>query len=107
MDAIAASEVQKAQASTACPNPLIALNEMLGSETPGPLPAAAQRYRDAVLALMRALAADGATPFLLVPRRFTVTGTEDWWRQVGPGRLARAGGLHAAPRACWRSAIRS
>ena len=31
---------------------------------------------------MRALAADGATPFLLVPRRFTVTGTEDWWRQV-------------------------
>jgi hypothetical protein len=82
MDAVAASEVQKAQASTACPNPLIALNELLGSETPGPLPAAAQRYRDAVLALMRALAADGATPFLLVPRRFTVTGTEDWWRQV-------------------------
>ena len=31
---------------------------------------------------MRALAAQGATPFLLVPRRFTVTGTEDWWRQV-------------------------
>ena len=32
---------------------------------------------------MRGLAADGATPFLPVPRRFTVTGTEDWWRQVG------------------------
>src|SRR4029079_7330872 len=83
MDAVAAAEVQKAQASTACPNPLIALNELLGSDVPGPLPAAAQRYRDAVLALMRALAADGATPFLLVPRRFTVSGTEDWWRQVG------------------------
>jgi hypothetical protein len=83
MDAVAAAEVQKAQASTACPNPLIALNELLGSDVAGPLPAAAQRYRDAVLALMRALAADGATPFLLVPRRFTVTGTEDWWRQVG------------------------
>ena len=82
MDAVAAAEVQKAQASTACPNPLIALNEMIGSESPGPLPAPAQRYRDAVLALMRALAADGATPFLLVPRRFTTTGTEDWWRQV-------------------------
>ena len=83
MDAVAAFEVQKAQASTACPNPIIALNELLGSEVAGPLPAAAQRYRDAVLALLRGLAADGATPFLLVPRRFTVTGTEDWWRQVG------------------------
>ena len=82
MDAVAAAEVQKAQTSTACPNPIIALNELLGSEIAGPLPAAAQRYRDAVLALMRALAADGATPFLLVPRRFTVQGTEDWWRQV-------------------------
>ena len=82
MDAVAAAEVQKAQASTACPNPLIALNELLGSDVAGPLPAAAQQYRDAVLALMRALAADGATPFLLVPRRFTVTGTEDWWQQV-------------------------
>jgi hypothetical protein len=83
MDAIAASEVQKAQASTGCPNPLIALNEMIGSEAAGPLPAPAQQYRDAVLALMRALAADGATPFLLVPRRFTTSGTEDWWQQVG------------------------
>jgi hypothetical protein len=83
MDAVAASELQKAQASTACANPLIALNELLGSEIPGPLPPAAQRYRDAVLALMRALAAQGAAPFLLVPRRYTVTGTEDWWGQVG------------------------
>ncbi|MDX6560576.1 MAG: hypothetical protein QOD65_390 [Gaiellales bacterium] len=82
MDAVAASELQKAQASTACANPLIALNELIGSETAGPLPAPAQRYRDAVLALMRALAAQGATPFLLVPRRYTVQGTEDWWRQV-------------------------
>jgi hypothetical protein len=83
MDAVAASEVQKAQTSTGCPNPLIALNEMIGSEAAGPLPPAAQRYRDAILALMRALAADGATPFLLVPRRFTTSGTEDWWQQVG------------------------
>ena len=83
MDAVAAAEVQKAQAATACPNPIIALNELLGSDVAGPLPASAQRYRDAVLALMRGLAADGATPFLLVPRRFTVRGTEDWWRQVG------------------------
>ena len=82
MDAVAAAEVQKAQASTACANPLIALNELLGSDVAGPLTPAAQQYRDAVLALMRALAADGATPFLLVPRRFTVSGTEDWWRQV-------------------------
>lgn len=82
MDAVAASEVQKAQASSACANPLIALNELLGSEAAGPLSPTAQRYRDSVLALMRALAAQGATPFLLVPRRFTVTGTEDWWRQV-------------------------
>ena len=83
MDAVAAAELQKAQASTGCPNPLIALNEMIGSEAAGPLPAPAQQYRDAVLALVRALAADGATPFLLVPRRFTTAGTEDWWQQVG------------------------
>jgi hypothetical protein len=83
MDALAAAELQKAQASTGCPNPLIALNEMIGSDAAGPLPAPAQQYRDAVLALMRALAADGATPFLLLPRRFTTAGTEDWWQQVG------------------------
>ena len=82
MDAVAAAEVQKAQASTGCPNPLIALNEMIGSATAGPLSAKPQQYRDSVLALMRALAADGATPFLLVPRGFTTTGTEDWWLQV-------------------------
>jgi hypothetical protein len=82
MDAVAAGEVQKAQASTRCPNPLIALNEMLGADVPGPPAATAQRYRDAILALMRALAADGAAPFLLLPRRFTVAGSEDWWRQV-------------------------
>jgi len=82
MGAVAAAEVQKAQASTGCPNPLIALNEMIGSATAGPLSAKPQQYRDAVLALMSALAADGATPFLLVPRGFTTTGTEDWWQQV-------------------------
>jgi hypothetical protein len=83
MDAVAAAELQKAQVSTGCPNPLIALNEMIGSDAGGPLAAPAQQYRDAVLALMRALAADGAAPFLLVPRRFTTAGTEDWWQQVG------------------------
>jgi hypothetical protein len=82
MDAVAAAEVQKAQASTACPNPLIALNELLGADVPSPLSANALRYRDAVLALMRALAADGAVPFLLVPRNFVVAGMEDWWLQV-------------------------
>ena len=82
MDAVAASELQKAHASTACPNPLIALNEMLGADVPGPPSPTAQRYRDAVLALMRSLAAQGATSFLLVPRRYTVAGSEDWWRQV-------------------------
>src|SRR4029079_14500420 len=52
MDAVAAAEGQKAQASTPSPNPIIALNELLGSDVPGPLTASAQRYRDAVLALM-------------------------------------------------------
>jgi len=82
MDAVAAAELQKAQASTGCPNPIIALNELIGSEAAGPLPAPAQQYSNAVLGLMRALAADGATPFLLLPHLFTTHGTEDWWRQV-------------------------
>jgi hypothetical protein len=82
MDAVAAAEVQKAQASTGCPNPLIALNEMIGSNAGGPLSAKAQQYRDSLLALMRALAADGATPFLLLPHLFTTAATADWWQQV-------------------------
>ena len=94
MDAVAASEVQKAQASTACANPLIALNELLGSDIPGPLPAAAQRYRDSVLALMRALAAQGATPFLLVPAPLHGDGDGGLVAPGRTGRLARAGGLH-------------
>ena len=83
MDAVAASEVQKAQASTACANPLIALNELLGSDVPGPAAGSGA-------ALPRLGARPHARPrgrrarrrSCSCPRRFTVTGTEDWWRQV-------------------------
>ena len=101
MDAVAAAEVQKAQASTACPNPIIALNELLGSDVAGPLPASAQRYRDAVLALMRG--ARGRRRDAVPARAAPLHGDRDGGLVAPgrPGRLARARGLHAGDRACW------
>ena len=99
MDAVAASEVQKAQASTACANPLIALNELLGSDIPGPLPRSGAALpglgtrpharargpgRDAVPARPAPLHGDGDGG-LVAPDR--------------TGGLARAGGLHPGDRA--------
>jgi hypothetical protein len=81
--AAAAKLLAQAQASTACPTPWIALNELLGSNAVLPWSPTTAQYRADVLALMQQLAAGGARPFLLVHGNPVVGGAAaDWWRQV-------------------------
>lgn len=71
-----------AAASSACPTPLIALNELNGAGMP--LSPQNEQYRANVLTLVQQLHALGARPFLLVPRApFTATQADRaWWLAV-------------------------
>jgi hypothetical protein len=73
-----------AAAQTACATPWIALNELQGASLPTPWSATNAQYRANVLAFLRALAARGARPFLLVSSApFTRTPeAAAWWRDV-------------------------
>ena len=75
--------VDKATASSGCSTPLIALNELNGPGTTTPWTPTNAQYRANVLALLQAIAARGARPFLLIPSA-PYTGGEalDWWRQA-------------------------
>jgi hypothetical protein len=66
-----------------CPNPVIAENELQGARTLTPWSVGNAQYRANVLIFLRALAARGAKPVLLVSSS-PYTGGEagDWWRQV-------------------------
>jgi len=66
-----------------CPNPVIAENELQGARTLTPWSVGNAQYRANVLIFLRALAAHGAKPVLLVSSS-PYTGGEagDWWRQV-------------------------
>jgi hypothetical protein len=69
--------------SAACETPVIALNEMNGVTARAPLSAAAQQYRQNVLAFVQELAARGAVPFLLLPSSPSTTGgAAAWWAQL-------------------------
>lgn len=73
-----------AVAVTACPQPLIALNELWGASLPTPLTPTAERYRDNVLRFVRRLAERGGRPALLVSSEpFTGGEAAAWWRAVG------------------------
>jgi hypothetical protein len=74
---------EQAVASTTCPTPLIALNELNGASTTTPWTLTNAQYRANVLELLRQLAARGVRPFLLVSTT-PYTGGEavDWWRQA-------------------------
>jgi hypothetical protein len=73
-----------ASASSGCPTPLIALNELNGASTTTPWTTTNAQYRANVLALMQGLASRGARPFLLVNSTpYTAAGeAADWWRQA-------------------------
>jgi hypothetical protein len=67
-----------------CATPWIALNELNGAGLETPWTPNNAQYRANVLALMRALAARGARPFLLVSQE-PYTGSDEaaaWWRSV-------------------------
>jgi hypothetical protein len=71
----------KAVASSACPTPWIALNELQGSQLAMPWSTTNATYRADVLTLLQRLAALGAHPALLIHGNPTTAGdTAAWWR---------------------------
>lgn len=73
-----------AASQSGCATPWIALNELNGAGLETPWTPNNAQYRANVLALMRALAARGARPFLLVSQA-PYTGSDEavaWWRAV-------------------------
>jgi hypothetical protein len=70
--------------SSGCATPLIAENELFGSQLPTPWTPTTQQYRANVLAYLQRLADRGARPFLLLSSRpYTHDeDADDWWRQV-------------------------
>lgn len=68
---------------SACPTPLVGLNELFGASVPVPWTPTTAQYRANVLAFVDELAARGARPFLLVSSApFTGGEASDWWREV-------------------------
>jgi hypothetical protein len=68
---------------TGCSTPVIALNELFGSQRPTPWQPRNARYRADVLALVQALAARGAQPQLLISQAASTKGAgASWWRSV-------------------------
>jgi hypothetical protein len=72
-----------AVATTGCPTPVIAENELFGAQTTTPWTSNNAQYRANVLTFLRTLAARGAHPMLLISRA-PYTGGEagEWWRQT-------------------------
>jgi hypothetical protein len=70
--------------SSGCEHPVIAENELFGSQSPTPWTATTAQYRANVLAYLQRLADRGARPFLLLSSRpYTHDETADeWWRSV-------------------------
>ena len=74
-----------------CATPWIAENELSGAGLETPWSTTNAQYRDNVLTYLKALAARGARPFLLV-NSAPYTGGEAaaWWQQVAPSRTSCA-----------------
>ena len=85
--AAAESLLAEAQASSACAQPVIALNELMDADAPQPWSAATRRYRENVALLLSTLAGRAST-YLLVPGSpadsgiFAIHGSEEWWTRV-------------------------
>jgi hypothetical protein len=85
IEAAADSQYQKAIVrSGGCTTPLVVENELFGATIPTPWSAATAQYRANVLAYLKALAAKGAHPVLLI-NKSPYAGSSDavaWWRSV-------------------------
>ena len=83
VDAVAARLASAAVKVTDCGTPVIALNELFGAHLRSPWSRSNAQYRANVLELVRALAAHGAQPHLLISQGAATGGTAgDWWRSV-------------------------
>lgn len=72
-----------AASTSGCSTPFIALNELNGANVATPWTPWNAQYRANVLTFVRTLAARGARPFLLVPRRPATDGAAaSWWRSI-------------------------
>ncbi len=69
----------QATATTACPTPVIALNELAGPSLPVPWVDSVRGYRENVLGLIRRLAERGATPVLLLHGNLETGGEAGAW----------------------------
>ena len=73
----------RAVAGSECQTPIIGLNELNGPGTTTPWTKSNAQYRANVLALLQALTARGARPFLLLSSApYTGGAAADWWRQA-------------------------
>ena len=69
--------------SSACPTPLITLNELQGASTATPWSKTNAQYKANVLTFVKTLASRGARPFLLISSTpYTGGEAADWWREV-------------------------
>src|SRR5581483_6332624 len=109
----------RAAASSGCPTPVIALNEMLGVTAPPPLSPTATQYRLNVLAFVQELASRGATPIILLASAPNTSGVggSTYWQQLAsyaylvregyePAPRSVAGGVGGGSRS-WRDGLRS
>jgi hypothetical protein len=68
---------------TGCDTPMIALNELFGAQLRAPWSRSNAQYRANVLELVRALAARGTSPHLLISQAGSTAGAGGaWWRSV-------------------------
>lgn len=73
----------RAVAGSECQTPIIGLNELFGPGTTTPWTKSNAQYRANVLALLQALSAKGARPFLLLTSApYTAGAAAEWWRQA-------------------------
>jgi hypothetical protein len=73
----------RAVASTNCPRPWMALNELFGAHTTTPWTATNARYRGNVILFAKTLRELGARPMLLISSRpYTQGDAGNWWREV-------------------------
>ena len=104
--AAAAQLLAAAQSSSACTTPIIALNEMAGQDSATPWTPGTTAYRANLLALVTALTAGGARPFLLVPGTpyppNLADDAADWWRQLATSPTSCSRSTPPRPRSTQR-----
>lgn len=83
IDPVAERLAAAAMKVTACGTPMVALNELFGAQLRAPWSRSNAQYRANVLELVRALAARGTAPHLLISQAGSTAGAGGaWWRSL-------------------------